>query len=265
MFIDICKAVVLGIVEGVTEFLPISSTGHLILVNQAISFDEQFTKLFDVVIQLGAILAVVVLFWEQLWPFGKGKAHIRESFLTWAKSCVGVAPAIVAGALFYSTIEEKLFSPLTVSIALVVGGLVLIFIERQKRTARITSISQIGFGTAIAIGCIQCLGMIPGTSRSAATIIGAMLLGASRTVAAEFSFFLAVPTMVAASAYSLYKHGFALTGTETVILTAGFIASFATALIVVRSFIGWIKKHDFQLFGWYRIALGALVLLLLGN
>ncbi len=263
MFTDILKAVILGIVEGVTEFLPISSTGHLILVNQAITFSEDFTKLFDVIIQLGAILAVVVLFWDQLWPFGKDKEHTKASILTWSKTCVGVAPAILAGALLYSTIEEKLFSPLTVAISLAIGGILLILIERRKRTARITAISQISFGMAIAIGCFQCLGMIPGTSRSAATIIGAMLLGASRGVAAEFSFFLAVPTMVAASAYSLYKHGFSLSGSEATLVAVGFITSFITALLVIKTFVGWIKKHDFQAFGWYRIALGALVLLLL--
>ncbi len=262
MFFDLLKSIILGIVEGITEFLPISSTGHLIIVNQWISFDADFTKLFDIVIQLGAILSVVVFFWNRLWPFGKDKEKNKEIWSVWSKTIVGVLPAIVIGALLANKIEEKFFNPLTVAVMLIVGGIVLICLESRKKEATINSIKAIGYKTALGIGLIQCLAMIPGTSRSAATIIGAMLLGASRVVAAEFSFFLAIPTMVAASAYSLLKYKSHITGAETAILAVGFVVSFFVALAVIKFFMNYIQKHSFKNFGIYRIALGALVLLL---
>jgi len=260
---SLTKAAILGIVEGVTEFLPISSTGHLIIVNQWISFDADFTKLFDIVIQLGAILSVVVFFWNRLWPFTKDATKNKEIWSVWYKAVVGVLPAIVIGALLANKIEEKLFNPLTVAVMLIVGGIVLIWLESRKKEATINSIKAIGYKTALGIGLIQCLAMIPGTSRSAATIIGAMLLGASRVVAAEFSFFLAIPTMVAASAYSLLKFKSHITGSETAILAVGFIVSFVVALAVIKFFMNYIRKHSFKNFGTYRIILGALVLVLL--
>jgi undecaprenyl-diphosphatase len=269
MFISIIKAVILGIVEGITEFLPISSTGHLIIVNQWISFDADFTKLFDIVIQLGAILSVVVFFWNRLWPFGKDKEKNKEIWSIWFKVVVGVLPAIVLGALLANKIEEKFFNPLTVAIMLIIGGAVLIWVERRKTTpdskrglAPFSSVKEISYRTAIYIGFFQCLAMIPGTSRSAATIIGAMLLGASRVVAAEFSFFLAIPTMVAASAYSLLKYKSHITGAETAILAVGFVVSFIVALAVIRFFMNYIQKHSFKNFGVYRIVLGAIILLM---
>lgn len=260
MFIEIIKAAVLGVVEGVTEFLPISSTGHLILVNQWINFSKDFTAMFDIVIQLGAILSVVVYFWDRLWPFGKDETKTKTIFDIWFKAIAGVLPAIVLGALFGGMIEEKLFNPWVVAIALLVGGLILIFIEKRKRSPRFNSVAEMSFQTAFYVGLFQCLSMIPGTSRSAATIIGAMLLGASRTAAVEFSFFLAIPTMVAASGYSLLKQGLSMTSSEVVILATGFITAFLVALGAIKFFMNYIQTRDFKLFAYYRIILGALII-----
>jgi undecaprenyl-diphosphatase len=259
MFDNIIKSIILGIVEGITEFLPISSTGHLILVNQWISFSEQFTTMFDIVIQLGAILAVVVYFWKRLWPFGKGQEQTKAATGIWFKAILGVIPAIILGALLGSIIEEKLFNPWVVAIALSAGGIILIFVEKYCPPHRFASVNEMPIKTVFYIGAIQCLSMIPGTSRSAATIIGAMLLGASRTTAVEFSFFLAIPTMVAASGYSLLKHGSSMTAAEFVILAAGFISAFFTALIVIKLFVGYIQRRDLKPFGYYRVALGTLI------
>lgn len=257
---DAVKAIILGIVEGFTEFLPISSTGHLILVNQWISFDQAFTTLFDIIIQLGAILAVVVFFWKRLWPFTKDQNKNREIWSIWLKTIVGVLPAIVFGALFASKIEEKLFNPWTVAIALLIGGIIILLVEHGKKDPKITSIGNLSYKTAFFIGIIQCLSMIPGTSRSASTIIGAMILGASRLVAAEFSFFLAIPTMVAATGYSLLKYHAALSSSQIFILSIGFIVSFLAALAVIRFFMNYIKNNDFKIFGWYRIVLGIIII-----
>jgi undecaprenyl-diphosphatase len=260
MLIDVLKSIILGIVEGITEFLPISSTGHLIIINQWISFGETFTKVFDVVIQLGAILAVIVFFWQKLWPFGKEGNSKAEIFSTWKKTIIGVVPAIVIGALLGSVVEEKLFTPWVVASALLVGGIILIFIEKRKTTHRFSSVAEIPFLTAFLIGLIQCLSMIPGTSRAAATIIGAMLLGVSRIAAVEFSFFLAIPTMIAASGYSLLKHGAAMSSSEIILLVVGFITAFLVALAVIKFFVGYIQKKDFKPFGYYRIILAIVIL-----
>ncbi len=261
MLHQLVTSVILGLAEGVTEFLPISSTGHLILVNQWFSFSPQFTKLFDVVIQLGAVLAVVVYFWGKLWPFGQGEAHRRSTFSLWGKTLVGVLPAIVFGALFGTKVEAKLFNPLVVGAALFLGGVVLVLVERRRPRATVGTVADVSLGTAFCIGLVQCLALIPGTSRSAATIVGAMLLGASRPVAVEFSFYLAVPTIAAASAYSILKHGLTMTGSEAAFLVLGFAVTFFTALAVVRKFMGYIQHRSFTPFGYYRIALGLLVLL----
>lgn len=262
MFFDLIRAAVLGIVEGVTEFLPISSTGHLIIVNQWISFDPGFTKLFDIVIQLGAIIAVMVYFWDRIWPLGKDKEKNKDIWRIWFKVVVGVLPALAIGAVFASKIEEKLFDPLVVAAMLILGGAVLVWLESRKKQATINSIKSVGYKTALCIGFIQCLAMVPGTSRSAATIIGAMLLGASRVVAAEFSFFLAIPTMLAATVYSLKKYDAVINDAQMLILVVGFIVSFLVAFGVVRFLMNYIQKHDFKKFGYYRIALGVLVLLM---
>lgn len=257
------KAIVLGLVEGITEFLPISSTGHLIIVNQWISFDPTFTKMFDVVIQLGAILAAAVYFRKDICPCAAGKEKRADVFALWKKLIIGVIPAIVLGALFANKIEEKLFNPLTVAIMLILGGIALIVIEKRKHKEQFTSIKSLSTKTVLLIGLFQCLAMIPGTSRSAATIIGALLLDVSRTVAVEFSFFLAIPTMIAASAYDLLKHGHAMSGSEYAVLAVGFLTTFFVALLVISKFMQFIRKHPLSSFGYYRIVLGVLILLFL--
>jgi undecaprenyl-diphosphatase len=259
---EFISSIILGVVEGVTEFLPISSTGHLIIVNRFVNFTGSFAGTFDVVIQLGAILSVVVYFWKRIFPFGTHltSADKRQIFTLWLKAAVGVTPALILGFILGNIIEEKLFNPVTVAMALVAGGAVMIYLEDRKRHAKINSISGLGCKTALAIGFIQCLAMIPGTSRSAATIIGAMFLGASRLVAAEFSFFLAIPTMVAASGYSLIKTGGNLSTHEMLLLATGFAVSFVVALAVIAGFMRYITRHDFKVFAYYRIVLGVIVL-----
>ncbi len=260
---DIIKAVILGIVEGLTEFLPVSSTGHLIIVNEFIDFTGSFAKMFDIVIQLGAILSVIVYFWHKLFPFGRNKTPLEksETWDIWKKTIVGVLPALVFGATLGKHIEEYLFNPLTVALALLIGGIALIALERRKKSGTISSISQLSYKTAFFIGLIQCLAMIPGTSRSAATIIGAMLLGVSRVAASEFSFFLAIPTLFAASAYSILKTGFDLSANQLQLLILGFIVSFLVAWLVIAAFMKFISRKDFKPFGYYRILLGIVILL----
>lgn len=262
---EIIKAIILGIVEGLTEFLPVSSTGHLILVNQFASFDEQFTKMFDVFIQFGAILAVILFFRKKLFAIFDDNRKINPVTLDlWKKVIVGVLPALAIGAVCNDFIEELLFNPITVAIALFVGGIVLVIIERSHRQASINTIAELSYKTAILIGLIQCLAMIPGTSRSAATVIGAMLLGCSRVVAVEYSFYLAIPTILAASAYSFLKlfikSGLAISSQQLVVLSAGFITAFFVAWAVIAVFMRYIAKKDFRPFGYYRIVLGAIVL-----
>lgn len=261
---DICiKALILGVVEGLTEFLPISSTGHLIIVNRFLNFTGDFADMFDVAIQLGAILAVVAYFWKRLNPLAKGPQvdHKQEVLTLWKKTLFGVLPAIVLGGLFGGAIEEHLFNPFTVAIMLFVGGIVLWFLEQKKRIPTLTEVPQLTYRTAILIGCFQCLAMIPGTSRAAATIIGAMLLGASRGVAAEFSFFLAVPTMAAASGYTILKHMSFVSQQEWIALGIGFVTAFFTALAVIALFIRYIQTHDFKPFAYYRLILAVGILL----
>ncbi len=252
MILDILKSVLLGIVEGVTEFLPISSTGHLILLNEWISFDKNFTDFFDIFIQLGAIFAVVIFFWRKLLPI---------NIKMWAKIIVAVAPALVIGALFGDFIRESLFNFWTVAVALIIGGLIIIYIENRNIQYKYTSIIDMPWTHVFIIGIVQCLAMIPGTSRSAATIIGALILGSSRYLAVEFSFFLAIPTLIAASGYSLFKHGLQINNQEVLILIIGFMTSFVVALYVIRFLIKYIKDHNFKFFAYYRIGLGLLVLI----
>ncbi len=251
---DFLSAVVLGLVEGITEFLPVSSTGHLILFNEWFAFAPDFTKMFDIVIQLGAILAVLVVFAKKL------SFRSPSNFSLWKRFAVSVAPALVLGALFGSKIQQALFNPIVVAIALIIGGVILLIVERRKPKTTLTDLGKLSYSKAFAIGCIQCLAFIPGTSRSAATIVGAMLLGASRTAATEYSFFLAVPTLAAASAYSLLKNPVSLSGNDMVILTIGFITAFFSALVVIRLFLQYIRNKTFAPFAYYRIALGIVIL-----
>lgn len=271
--LDFIKVVILGIVEGITEWLPVSSTGHLILVEEFIKLNvsEAFWEMFMVVIQLGAIMAVVVLYFKELWPFqnqkkakGALERYVKtDKMIMWFKIVVSCIPSIVIGLPFNDFIEAHFNNYLVVSIMLIVYGIFFILIENynKKRTASINSVVEIGWKTAFLIGVFQLLAVIPGTSRSGATIIGGILLGTSRTVAAEYTFFLAIPTMFGASLLKLVKFGLNFTGTEAIILIVGTLVSFVVSILAIKFLMGYIKKHDFKVFGWYRIALGIVVLL----
>ena len=263
------NAAILAIIEGITEFLPISSTGHLIIFEQYFSLDAagstDFTTDFQVIIQLPAILAVVVYFWKTIWPFGKEAAERAAVITLWKHIVVAFLPAVVLGLLFDDYIEATFYNPVTVAVALLVGGIVLIALEMRKSTPSITDVHNITYGRALAIGFFQCLAMIPGTSRSAATIIGAMALGANRTAAAEFSFFLAIPTMVGATTLKVVKAGFNYTPEQWALLALGSALSFITAWFVIAALMRYIQKHNFVLFGIYRIILAIIVLIMLAT
>jgi len=267
-FIEILKAILFGIVEGITEWLPISSTGHMILLNEFVTLkvSEEFWKMFEVVIQLGAILAVVVLFWNQLFPFRiKEGIVVRMDIISmWFKVIVACLPAAVVGILFDDKIDELFYNYQTVSIALIVFGILFIVIENRNkhRKPKIKSIRAISYQTAFLIGLFQLIAAVfPGTSRSGATIVGALLIGVSRTVAAEFTFFLAVPVMFGASLLKILKFGLSFTLSEAVILLVGMVVAFLVSILVIQFLLGYIKKNDFKVFGWYRIILGIAVLL----
>ncbi len=265
--LELLKAVFFGIVEGITEWLPISSTGHLILLNEFISLDvtEDFFSMFEVVIQLGAILAVVLLFWKEIWPFSAKEKYCikQDTFLMWFKIVVACIPAAVVEILFGDVIEELFYNYIVIALALIVFGIAFILIENknQRKRPRMDSIADITWMTAFWIGMFQLIAAVfPGTSRSGATILGGILLGVSRSVAAEFTFFLAIPVMFGASLMKVLKFGFVFSSTELVILIIGMITAFLVSLVVIRFLMGYIKKHDFKVFGWYRIVLGILVL-----
>lgn len=259
---DFVYAIILGIIEGITEFLPISSTGHLIIVGEFVQFPEPFRTTFDIVIQLGAILSVVFYFFDRLNPFSKliDQQKKLEIYDLWKKTFVALIPAILIGGLIGNKIQELLFNPTIVAIMLFFGGILLIILEKKKRNVKFSTIKEINMVNAFYIGLFQSLAMIPGTSRSAATIIGAMLLGSSRLLAAEFSFFLAIPTMFAASVYSLYKHGISFSDYEIMILLSGFFTAFLVAYFVIKVFMKFISNNNFIPFGYYRIVLGIVVL-----
>ena len=275
-FIEILKSILFGIVEGITEWLPVSSTGHLILLNEVVTLDasESFFSMFEVVIQLGAILAVVVLFWKQIFPFGKKEnehplakqgvgAYIKtDIFILWFKIAVACIPAVVA-MVFNDEFEEMFYNYQTVAAALIVFGVAFIWIESRNKgkEPKVHSLEEINYQLAFLIGVFQLIAAVfPGTSRSGATIVGALLFGVSRTAAAEFTFFLAIPAMFGASLLKLLKFGFSFTGAELVILLIGMATAFLVSVVVIRFLMGYIKKHDFKVFGWYRIALGIVVL-----
>lgn len=267
-FIEILKAIILGIVEGVTEWLPISSTGHMILVDQFIKLNvsAEFLEMFLVVIQLGAILAVVYIYWHKLLPitFRDKKIIIRKNtVILWGKILVACLPAAVIGLAFDTIINAVFYNYQTVAVTLIFYGILFIIVENynKHRKPEIVQLSQITYKTALLIGAFQVLSLIPGTSRSGATIIGAMILGTSRTIAAEFTFFLAIPIMFGASLLKLFKFGLAFTGWEVVILLTGMITAFITSILAIKFLMTYIKKHDFKVFGWYRIVLGVIVLL----
>lgn len=265
--IEILKAVLFGIVEGITEWLPISSTGHMILLNEFVTLDvsPEFWEMFLVVIQLGAILAVVLLFWNKIFPFKfKEKPVIQKDiFVLWFKILAACVPAAVIGLAFDDVLDALFYNPWCVAIALIVFGIAFIVIENRNKntTPKITELNQITFQTAFLIGVFQLLAAVfPGTSRSGATIVGALLIGVSRTVAAEFTFFLAIPVMLGASLLKVLKFEGPITGAETTILLVGMVVAFVVSVLVIRFLMGYIKKHDFKVFGWYRIVLGAAVL-----
>jgi len=263
-FLEIIKAIILGIIEGVTEWLPISSTGHMILADEFIKLSQSaaFKDMFLVVIQLGAILAVVVLYFHKLNPFSpkKTRTEKKETLSLWLKVLVACVPAGIIGFLFNDTIDRLFYNYWTVAITLIVYGVIFIIIERRRREPSIENFGALDYRTALIIGVFQMLALIPGTSRSGATIIGAILLGTSRSVAAEFSFFLSIPVMFAASGYKLVKFGFDFTGVEAAVLIAGLVSAFIVSILAIKFLMGYIKKHDFKAFGLYRIALGAVVL-----
>lgn len=299
--LEIIKAIIYGIVEGITEWLPISSTGHLILVEQFLPFtgtSEGFFDMFDVVIQLGAILAVVVLFWKKIWPFyikgnlkqkkggivrdkrdpALGRVAIsRDAFIMWVKIVVACIPAVIYGVLFDDAVEEVFshaigdttvtIQAIVVAVMLVLVGILFIVIENwnKGRTPKVDNLTNITYKAALWIGlCQLAAAALPGTSRSGATILGAIVIGISRTTAAEFTFFLAIPVMFGASLLKVVKFGFAFTSLELALLIIGTVVSFVVSLLVLRFLMGYIKKHDFKVFGWYRIALGIVVLLYFG-
>ncbi|MDO4283439.1 MAG: undecaprenyl-diphosphate phosphatase [Clostridia bacterium] len=274
-FIEILKAIFIGIVEGITEWLPISSTGHMILVDEFIKLNisEEFKEFFLVVIQLGAILAVVVLYFKKLFPFelkkidGKKKlVSIKDTWILWAKVLVACVPAGIIGLLFDDLLDKYLYNPITVALMLILYGILFIIVEKRNKgkESKINTLKDITFKTALIIGVFQVLALIPGTSRSGATILGAILIGTSREIAAEFTFFLAIPVMVGASLYKLLKFivkGVLMTSTEFGILVFGTITAFIVSMVAIKFLMKYIKKNDFTAFGWYRIVLGVLVLL----
>ena len=267
MFImELIKVIFLGIVEGITEWLPISSTGHMILIDEFIKLDasEAFKEMFLVVIQLGAIMAVVLLYFRKLNPFSFTKTveEKKETLKIWYKVIVGVIPAGVAGLLFDDWLNEHLYNYWTVAVMLILYGVLFIIIENRNKakSAGINSFSELSYSTAFYIGLFQVLSLIPGTSRSGATILGAIILGTSRYIAAEFSFFLSIPVMFGASALKLFKFGFSFTGREFLIHFTGMITAFLVSVFAIRFLLAYIKKNDFKAFGWYRIILGILVI-----
>ena len=278
---EIIKAIIYGIVEGITEWLPISSTGHLLLLEKIMPFTEvsdNFFGMFDVVIQLGAILAVVVLYWKQIWPFAlsarerKGKSGAssfikKDIMVLWLKILVSCVPAAIIGLMFDDVLEALFYRYEVIALALIIFGIAFIVIENwnKGRSAKITTLYEITFQTALMIGIFQVIAAVfPGTSRSGATIVGALLIGVSRKVAAEYTFFLAIPVMFGASLLKLVKFGFHFTTVEAVLLLTGTVVAFVVSLFVLRFLINYIKKHDFKIFGWYRIVLGIIVLLYFG-
>ena len=264
--LDVIKVIILGIVEGITEWLPVSSTGHLILVGNVLkpSMSDAFMEMFDVVIQLGAIMAVVVLYFHKLNPFSPRKSH-KQKMLTWQmwiKVLIGSVPAGIVGILFNDILDEIFYKPLPVAIMLIVYGVLFIVIENynKRRRPTCTRLDELSFKTALIIGCFQVLSVIPGTSRSGSTIVGSLMLGISRTAAAEFTFFLAVPAMFGGSAIKILKYSGGFNSAEVALLAIGMIVAFVLSIIAIKFLMSYIKKHDFKVFGWYRIILGIAVI-----
>lgn len=272
--LDWLKIIFLGIVEGITEWLPISSTGHMILVDAFWKTEhhpvltDEFMTMFEVVVQFGAILAVVVLYFQKLWPFRRKRPGVSlfdgEKITLWCKIALSCIPAVLIGLPFDDWLDAHLYNPTVVALMLIVYGVAFLFIERynQRRSPRITALASLTWKDALLIGVFQVLALVPGTSRSGATILGGILIGTSREVAAEYTFFLAIPVMFGASLLKLVKFGLAFTGTQVAVLLLGMAVAFAVSVAAIKFLLGYIRKHDFSAFGWYRIALGLLVLFL---
>ena len=266
-FLEIIKAIILGIVEGITEWLPISSTGHMILVDEFLKLNvsKEFMDMFLVVIQLGAIFAVILLYWKKIFPFkyDNGIKIEKDTLIMWVKILIACVPAAIVGLLFDDQLNALFYNPTTVSIMLILFGILFIVIENYNKgkKPKINSLAEITYTVAIMIGLFQLIAAVfPGTSRSGATIVGALLIGVSRTVAAEFTFFLAIPVMFGASALKLLKFGFSFTGNEMVLLLTGMIVAFIVSIMAIKFLMSYIKTNDFKIFGWYRIILGIIVL-----
>ena len=258
----IIKAIILGIIEGLTEFLPVSSTGHLILANDYLKFEGEFANLFAIVIQSGAIVAVLIYFRDKVFPTFKSKEATKEYISLWTKVIVGIIPAGFLGVVLGldEIIENYLFKPIPVALALIFGALLIMYAENRFKDVKVKHESEITYKEAFIVGCAQCMALIPGMSRSASTIIGGLFLGFQRPVAAEFSFFLAIPTLLGASLIKLLKAGFAFTSFEWLVLGVGTLVSFVVAYFVIAFFMNYIKKNDFKVFAYYRIILGIIVL-----
>jgi undecaprenyl-diphosphatase len=263
MLMDYLQAAFLGVIEGLTEFIPVSSTGHLILLVDLLGFEGPPGKVFEIAIQLGAILAICVVYWPRLWGTLAGLGRSDEANRFTVNVLCGFLPALVIGFFAHGFIKSVLFNPWVVSVALVVGGIAILLIERFTGKGTVHSVDDFRFRLSLKIGLLQCLAMIPGVSRSGATIMGARLLGVQRAAAAEFSFFLAVPTMVAATAYDLFKNRASLTLDGAGLIAVGFIVAFICAVLVVRTVIGFINRYGFVPFAWYRIAIGIVMLAVL--
>lgn len=263
--LEIIKVIILGIVQGITEWLPVSSTGHLILFDAFLQLNESelFVNTFFVVIQFGSILAVIFLYFRKLNPFSRSKDLVarHETINLWKKVIVAIIPAAILGLLFDDTIDAMFYNPVTVAVMLIIYGILFIVIENRHRFPYYRNLEQLDYKTAFLIGCFQSLALIPGTSRSGATIVGALLLGTARPVAAEFSFFMAIPTMLGASALKLLKAGLAFTTAEWMLLLLGSVVSFAVSVFAIKFLMSYIQQHDFKVFGYYRIILGILLLL----
>lgn len=274
MFIEILKVILLGIIEGITEWLPVSSTGHILLLDEFIKLNmsDAFKSMFTVVIQLGAILAVVVIYWNKVWPFKKGQTHLisisKSKMIMWAKIIVACIPAAIIGIKFDDFIEEHFYNYFVISLALIIFGILFIIIENKNKVSHkklVDSIDKVTYKQAFIVGLFQVIAAVfPGTSRSGATILGGIAIGLSRTIAAEFTFFLAIPTMFGASLLKLVKFGFSFTAMEAFVLLLGTAVSFIVSVITIKFLMNYIKNNDFKVFGYYRIALGVLVLIYFG-
>jgi undecaprenyl-diphosphatase len=265
VLIELLKALLLGIIQGITEWLPVSSTGHLILAEAFWPFElsEAFTDLFIVFIQVGSVLAVVLLFFKTLYPFSGSRTHRHNSLILWMKIAVASVPAGILGILFDDVVDEVLYRPWIIAVALIVYGVAFILIERLALPVKTSRLNDITFTQALGIGSFQVLSLVPGTSRSGSTILGALILGLSRPVAAEFSFMMAIPVLLGAGGIKLIKSGMAFSGIEWLTLAVGFVSAFLVSLVVMRALMAYVKKHQFTPFALYRIGLGLVILVLI--